>query len=81
MPKLYYFQLQGRAQAIRYLLSAKNVAFEDCQITGVEWGPMKAAGTYGEGAQMPILVNDDGTFKTQSMAILKSLAMEHGYMP
>jgi glutathione S-transferase len=81
MPKLLYFPVQGRAQAIRFLLAAKGVAFEDQRLTGAEWGPIKAAATYGEGAQMPIYVADDGSIKVQSMAILKSLAFEHGYMP
>ena len=48
------------------------------RITGEEWGAMKAAATYGD-AQLPIYVKDDGTYMTQSMAILRSLAMEHGY--
>ena len=81
MPKLIYFPVQGRAQAIRFMLAAKGVEFEDQRITGAEWGPMKAAGTYGAGSQMPIFVQDDGTYFTQSMAILKMLAFEHGYMP
>ena len=44
---------------------------------------MKEAGTYGppEGTGMPIWVEDDGTFKTQSMAILKFMAHEHGFFP
>ena len=29
MPKLLYFPVQARAQAIRYLLGAKGVVFED----------------------------------------------------
>ena len=42
---------------------------------------MKAAGTYGAGNQLPIWVNDDGSYLNQSMPILKMLAMEHGYAP
>ena len=42
---------------------------------------MKEAATYGAGAQLPVYVLDDGTYFTQSMAILKMLAMEHGYFP
>ena len=80
MPKLIYFPVQGRAQAIRYMLASKNVAFEDQRITGAEWGPMKAAKTYGD-AQLPIYIRDDGTWLNQSVAILKTLAMEHGYAP
>ena len=80
MPKLIYFPVQGRAQAIRYLLAAKNVEFEDQRITGAEWGPMKAAKTYGD-SQLPVYVRDDGTWMNQSVAILKALAMDHGYAP
>ena len=48
MPKLIYFPVQGRAQAIRYLLASKNVQFEDARIDGATWGPIKAAKTYGD---------------------------------
>ena len=48
-------------------------------LTFKQWGPVKAANTYGEGAQLPIYVADDGTIYRQSMAILKMLAYEHGY--
>ena len=80
MPKLIYFPVQGRAQGIRYLLAAKGVAFEDQRITGAEWGPMKEAKTYGD-SQLPVWVKDDGSYMNQSLAILKSLAMDHGYSP
>ena len=79
MPKLVYFGLQGRAQAIRFLLGAKGVTFEDEKLTFETWGPIKAAGTYGEGAQLPVWVADDGKIFTQSVAILKMLAHEHGF--
>ena len=48
-------------------------------LTFEQWGPVKAANTYGEGAQLPVYVADDGTIYRQSMAILKMLAYEHGY--
>ena len=49
MPKLVYFNLQGRVQSARYLLGYKGVEFEDIRLTSEEWGPTKAAGTYGAG--------------------------------
>ena len=64
MPKLIYFPVMGRAQAIRFLLDVKGVQFEDARITGAEWGPMKAAGTYGVGSQLPVWVADDGSYQT-----------------
>ena len=81
MPKLVYFGIRGRAQSIRLMLHAKGVEFEDERLTFEQWGPIKAAGTYGEGVQMPVYINDDGKIHHQSMAILKMLAHEHGYMP
>ena len=81
MPKLVYFPVQGRAQAIRYLLDVKGVQYENEIITGAEWGPRKAANEYGEGVQLPVWITDDGKVHNQSLAILKSLAMEHGYAP
>ena len=81
MPKLIYFPVQGRAQGLRYMLAAKGVEFEDVRITGAEWGPMKESQKYGAGAQLPVWERDDGTFMTQSLAMLKSLAMDLGYAP
>ena len=78
MPKLIYFHLQGRGQAIRFLLNSKGVQFEDERISFEEWGAAKAAKTHGE-MLLPIWVRDDGVKINESVAILKMLAMEHGY--
>ena len=45
-PKLVYFDLQGRAQAIRYLLAYKGIEYEDIRLSFPEWGEAKMAGTY-----------------------------------
>ena len=81
MPKLIYFDLQGRAQAIRYLLAYKGVQFEDVRMSFEEWGAAKAAGTYGEGVQLPLYVDDAGMQFSQSKAILEYLALEHNVTP
>ena len=60
MAKVVYFPIQGRAQAIRYLLAYKEVAFEDVRLSFEEWGPVKAAGTYGPNAQLPAYVDESG---------------------
>ena len=39
---------------------------------------MKTAKTYGD-FQLPVWVCDDGTALNESQAILKMLALEHGY--
>ena len=35
--KLYYFDIGGRAEAIRALLFYANVDYEDCRLTGQEF--------------------------------------------
>ena len=82
MPKLVYFDIQGKAQSIRYLLGYKGVEFEDIRLTPEQWGEAKAAGTYTPvGGQMPAWVEDDGTKRNQTNAILQYLAMKHGCAP
>ena len=82
MPKLLYFNLQGRAQAIRYMLKHKGVEFEDERLTKEQWSALKEEGKYGgESAQLPIWEVDENTHMNQSMSILKYLAHEHNCMP
>ena len=66
---------------IRYVLDVKGVAFEEENVSLEQIAEMKAAGTYGHKTQVPIFVRDDGTYMSQSTAILKALCMEHGYGP
>ena len=54
MPKLVYFDAQGRAQAIRYLLGYKGIEFEDIRLTFEEWPATKAAETWGAGNGLPV---------------------------
>ena len=81
MPQLIYFKLQGRAQMTRYALTAGGIEFEDKHLTGEEWGPIKAAETYGKGVQLPVLILDDGKILNQSIAILKYAAHLGGFVP
>ena len=72
---LVYFNLQGKAQAIRYLLDHNGQAFEDKRITNEEWAAAKAAGTYGPvGHSLPAWIDGTGKKFTQSHAILSMLA-------
>lgn len=82
MPKLVYFPLQGRAQAVRYFLAHKGIEFEDIKLTFEEWAPIKAAGTYTDvGGSLPSYIADDGTKMNQGAAILHYLTMKHGASP
>lgn len=81
MPKLVYFNLQGRAQAARFLAAYKGIEYEDVRLTFEEWGAAKAAGTYGEGNQLPVWVEDDGKIRNQGKAIGCYLAVKNGLTP
>ena len=81
MPKIVYFDFQGRAQALRYILAAAGVEFEDVRLTFEQWGADKANKTYGDGVQLPVYIDDDGKIFSQSLATMKYLASKHGFAP
>jgi len=43
-PKLYYFDLYGRAEPIRMALWKAGVDYEDIRVTGQAWTDLKASG-------------------------------------
>ena len=55
--KLYYFDIYGRAEAIRMLLTHAKVEFEDHRINGEQLGELKAEGKL-EFGQIPMLEHD-----------------------
>jgi len=76
MPKLYYFDLYGRAEEIRQAFNLCGVAFEDIRVTREAWIEMKASDTPTdkcEFGQMPVLELDDGTCLSQGASILNYL--------
>ena len=82
MPTLVYFNIQGKVQATRYLLEHKGVQYEDIRLTPEEWAVAKQAGTYTDpGAALPSFIEDDGTKRNQSAAILHLLCARHGVVP
>mmetsp|Transcript_34261 Transcript_34261/g.38858 ORF Transcript_34261/g.38858 Transcript_34261/m.38858 type:complete len:218 (+) Transcript_34261:46-699(+) len=77
-PKLTYFDGNGRADMIRFLLTDQGVSFEDIRLSREEWAKFaedhKDKIKFG---QLPILEIDDKTL-AQSEAILIYLAMKFG---
>ncbi|XP_068736755.1 hematopoietic prostaglandin D synthase-like [Montipora capricornis] len=82
--KLTYFDLKGRAEAIRIAFEYAGVKYEDVRIswenraTG-EWSQTKNSGKFPFGT-LPIL-EVDGVTLSQSMAILRFVAKRHGLSP
>ena len=72
MPKLYYFDLYGRAEAARMAMVYSGVQFEDIRVTGDSWKALKESGNLEFGS-VPMLELDDGTKLVQSMPIVDYL--------
>ena len=76
LPKLYYFDAYGRAEAIRILLHEAKVEFEDVRLDGAAFGKLAAEGFATNG--VPIYVSAEGNKYNQSAAILRYLGSLHG---
>ena len=59
MPQLIYFDVYGKAEAIRMMLHHAKVKFEDVRLTSEQFQSRKAAGEFPAG-QLPVWVADDG---------------------
>lgn len=75
--KLYYFDIPGKAEAIRLLLSHAGIDFTDYRFKPGEWPSFKGKFELG---QVPVL-EINGKKYCQSTAILEFLGSKYGYMP
>lgn len=75
--KVHYFDIYGRAAAMRMLLAHKQVAFDNVRYTFEQWGQVKNSGNF-EFAQLPAL-EFEGQWYCQSAAILRFLGKKYGY--
>jgi len=87
-PKLHYFDIRGRAEAIRIALADQGLEYEDSSFSSEEWGRdspdgLKASWTAEKKlmfGQVPMLEDpSNGLFLVQSHAILRYLAATHGW--
>merc|ERR1712228_464656 len=79
--KLIYFDLYGKAESIRMLLTHANVPFQDIRLSlsdRTEFIRMKESGEL-PGGQVPVFIEEDGRTLNQSSALLIYLAKKHGY--
>lgn len=75
--KLYYFDLPGKAECIRLLLTHAGLPFEDIRFTKETWPQYKDK---FELKQVPVL-EIEGKKYCQSLAILEFLGKKYGYLP
>lgn len=78
--KLYYFDIYGRAESIRFLLSHAKVEYENVNCGGDVMKGLKESGKL-EFGQVPMLETADGKHLCQSWAILRYLGRTYGYYP
>ena len=77
--KLYYFDIYGRAESIRFLLSHAKVEYENVN-AGPIMADLKESGKL-EFGQVPMLETADGHRFVQSWSILRYLGRTYGYYP
>merc|ERR1711865_252438 len=74
---LTYFDLYGKAEAIRMLLTHSKTPFTDNRVTGDAWAAFKTSGKCANG-QVPVLEVGDRCLN-QSAAILRFIGSQTGY--
>ena len=77
--KLYYFDIYGRAESIRFLAAHAKLQLETVVVNGESMAALKESGKL-EFGQVPML-EVDGKHLAQSWAILRYLGRQHGYYP
>ena len=77
--KLYYFDVYGRAEAIKMLLHHAKVEYTNVIVNKEGAEKMKAEG-HLEFGQVPV-VEHNGKFFSQSNSILRFFGAKHGYYP
>ena len=77
--KLYYFDIYGRAESIRFLAAHAKIQLETVVVNGESMAALKESGKL-EFGQVPML-EVDGKHLAQSWAILRFLGRQHGYYP
>ena len=78
--KLYYFNVRGRAEAVRYIFALAEQHYEDVRIPKEDWPKYKETMPFG---QMPVLEVTEGahSFKlAQSAAISRYLGNKFGFV-
>ncbi|CDW83996.1 glutathione s-transferase [Stylonychia lemnae] len=78
--KLYYFEMYGRAEPSRMLLSHAGVEYEDVYTSHEEFQKIKGKDDRFEFDALPVL-ELDGEYYAESLSILRLLGKLYGYYP
>ena len=55
--ELLYFDIQGKAQQIRYLFAYLEIDYVDTRLEWDAWVEIKSSEKYGKGTQLPIMID------------------------
>ena len=80
IPRLYYFDLAGRAESIRLACIHGGIAFEDIRLSSTDFQELKQSGKLSFG-QVPALEVRENTVLVQSAAILRYVGKKTGLYP
>jgi glutathione S-transferase len=80
MPEYFltYFDIFGRAEPMRMALAHAGADWDERRVTGAEWVALKPTIKSGS---MPILDLSDGSQLSESLAILRYICANNGYIP
>ena len=70
MPKLFYFDIHGKAESLRMALWHAKHPYEDVRLDQAKFAELKASGFLPSG-QVPAWENDEGKVSNQTNAILR----------
>jgi glutathione S-transferase len=80
VPKLYYFGIPGKGEAIRLACTYGKMAFEDVRINGEQFAALKESGKLKYG-QVPAFEAAEGQVITQSASIMRYVGKKTGLYP
>jgi hypothetical protein len=80
IPRLYYFDLAGRAESIRLACIHGGMAFEDIRLSSADFQELKQSGKLSFG-QVPAMEVRENTVLVQSAAILRYVGKKTGLYP
>lgn len=81
-PKLYYFNMPGRAEMIRLMFKHMKMPFEDIQFSFEEWKKTEKKSGKFELEQLPAVSCESCGIKlVQSDAIMHRIGLRAGYLP
>ena len=77
--RIWYFQMYGRGEPMRLLLTHAGIPWEDMTVTNPEWGMLKPM---APGNSLPLVEMQNGSMKGgATRATMRFFSLTYGYYP